>query len=133
MTGRARHRAIGRRALLRLGGGAALAILGAGSPAWAKDAPPKVFQVRIKSRKVVAPEGPIRVKRGDVVELRWTTDEQVEVHLHGYDQELTVRPGKTAKMIVRARVAGRFPITSHGWGNRGHGHGALTYLEVHPR
>ncbi|MDH3242582.1 MAG: hypothetical protein OEO83_18155 [Alphaproteobacteria bacterium] len=124
---------IGRREVLRLAGGAALTVFGATAPARAKDAPPKVFQVLIKNRKVVAPAGPIRVARGDAVELRWATDERVELHLHGYDMKLTVHPGKPAKMVVRARVAGRFPITSHGWGSHGHGHDALAYLEVHPR
>jgi hypothetical protein len=133
MTGNSPHHAIGRRALLRLGGACVLAATGAGTPAFAADAPPKVFQVRIKGRKVVAPTGAIRVARGDVVEMRWETDEQVEIHLHGYDRKLTVRPGRPAKLTIRARVAGRFPITSHGWGSHGHGHDALTYLEVHPR
>jgi FtsP/CotA-like multicopper oxidase with cupredoxin domain len=127
------HRALGRRDLLRLTGICALALAGAGAPAWGKSVPPKVFQVRIENRKVIEPAGPIRVKRGDMVELRWTTDEQVEIHLHGYDRKLTVLPGKPAKMVIQARTAGRFPITSHGWGSHGHGHEALTYLEVHPR
>jgi hypothetical protein len=127
------HRVIARREFLRRGGGCVLAVAAAGAPAWAETAAPKVFEVRIKNRKVVAPEGAIRVKRGDVVELRWTTDERVEIHLHGYDKKLTVDPDKPAKLVIRAGIAGRFPITSHGWGSQGHGHDALTYLEVHPR
>jgi hypothetical protein len=126
------NRAIARRQFLRWVGACVL-VAAAGTTARAETAAPKVFEVRIKNRKVVAPEGAIRVKRGDVVELRWTTDERVEIHLHGYDKELTVAPGKPAKLVIRARIAGRFPITSHGWGSQGHGHDALTYLEVHPR
>ncbi len=106
-------------------------------PALAAEEMSKVIDVRIEGRRVAAPQGPIRVKRGDIVELRWQTDEAVRLHLHGYDVELTVKPGRAAKMVIRARVAGRFPITSHGWGVRGHGqgngHDALTYLEVLPR
>jgi hypothetical protein len=36
-------------------------------------------------------------------------------------------------MVIEAYATGRFPITSHGWGEGGHGHDALTYLEVYPR
>lgn len=123
---------LGRRATIRLAA-AALAAAGLGLPALAAEEMSKVIAVRIEGRRVVAPEGPIRVKRGDVVELRWRTDEAVRLHLHGYDVELALEPGRAAKMVIRARVAGRFPITSHGWGADGHGHDALTYLEVHPR
>ncbi|HSR56061.1 MAG TPA: hypothetical protein VLN73_07450, partial [Alphaproteobacteria bacterium] len=77
--------------------------------------------------------GAIRVARGEDVELIWSSDERVRLHLHGYDIELEVPAGKPTRMVVNARVAGRFPITSHGWGSHGHGHDALTYLEVHPR
>ena len=99
----------------------------------AQKAKRRAIEVRIKNRRVISPKGAIRVSQNDVVELRWTTDAQVRLHLHGYDRKLEVRAGETGKMIIRARVAGRFPITSHGWGARGHGHHALTYLEVYPR
>jgi len=99
----------------------------------AQDGPRQVIEARIEKRKVVAPTGAIRVTEGDVVELRWTSDEAVELHLHGYDVELQVRPGEPATMVIEAHATGRFPITSHGWGAGGHGHDALTYLEVYPR
>ena len=91
-----------------------------------------LIEVRIENRKVVAPKEAIRVTEGDVVELRWTSDEPVELHLHGYDLETRVRPDGPAAMVIEAYATGRFPITSHGWGDGGHGHDALTYLEVYP-
>ena len=102
-------------------------------PTHAQESERRVVNVRIKGRRVIAPKGPIRVAQYDVVELRWVSNERTQLHLHGYDIKLEVRPGETAKMIVRAGIAGRFPITSHGWGEHGHGHNALTYLEVYPR
>lgn len=99
----------------------------------AQDNPRHVLEARIAHRQVVAPEGAIRITEGDVLELRWMSDEVVELHLHGYDIELRVRPGEPATMVIEADVTGRFPITSHGWGDGGHGHDALTYLEVYPR
>ena len=99
----------------------------------AQDSTPRVIDVRIENRKVVAPSATVRVTEGDVVELHWTSDEPVELHLHGYDLEVHVRPDAPATMVVEAFATGRFPITSHGWGAGGHGHDALTYLEVYPR
>jgi FtsP/CotA-like multicopper oxidase with cupredoxin domain len=92
----------------------------------------QVIEVRIENRKVVAPEESIRVTQGNVVELRWTSDEAVELHLHGYDVKIHLRPNEPASMVVEAHASGRFPINSHGWGGGGHGDEALTYLEVYP-
>ena len=103
--------------------------------AHAQDAKRRIIDLRIKNRRVVVPKGVVRVSQNDVVELRWTSDERVRLHLHGYDRKLEVHPGETAKMVIKVRVAGRFPITSHGWSTHGggNGHHALTYLEVYPR
>jgi hypothetical protein len=97
------------------------------------DRKPRVIDVRIEKRKVVSPKGAIRVTQRDVVELRFSTDETVKLHLHGYDKELEVAPGKPAVLSITAHATGRFPISSHGWGHHGHGHHALTYLEVYPK
>ncbi len=99
----------------------------------AQDAPQRVIEVRIENREVVAPGEAIRITEGDVIKLVWTSDEATELHLHGYELEIQVRPDKPATMVVEAYATGRFPITSHGWGEGDHGHDALTYLEVYPR
>ncbi len=99
----------------------------------AQKASQQEVEVRIENRQVVAPRGPIRVTEGDVVELVWASDEAAKLHLHGYDLEIQVRPDEPAVMVVEAYATGRFPITSHGWGEGGRGHDALTYLEVYPR
>lgn len=94
----------------------------------------KSFDLAIKDRRVGTASPTIRVAQGDRVELRWTTDEPAQLHLHGYNVETHVTPDKTVVMAFEARVAGRFPITSHSFGAKvGHGHGALAYIEVHPR
>ena len=96
----------------------------------AQEGPRRVIEARIENRKMVAPSEAIRITEGDVIELRWTSDEAVDLHLHGYDVELHVRPDEPAAMVIEAYATGRFPITSHGWGE---GHDTLTYLEVYPR
>jgi hypothetical protein len=72
----------------------------------------------------------VRVKRGEQVALRWSSDRPVKLHLHGYDIERTVAPQAPAVMSFTAHLAGRFPVSEHGRGGR-HGR-AILYLEVHP-
>ena len=99
----------------------------------AQETSKRVIEARIENREVVAPGKAIRITEGDVVQLVWTSDEAIELHLHGYDLEIHVRPNEPATMIIEAHATGRFPVTSHGWGDGGHVQDALTYLEVHPR
>ena len=88
---------------------------------------------KIKGNKKV-----VRVKQGDEVKLNLMADKTTEVHLHGYDIEKTVSPGRVTVMSFQARVAGRFPVTEHGSHSHGkkksggHGEKVLFYLEVHP-
>ncbi len=114
-----------------LAAGAAVALLGAARVARADN---KIIDVVIEARKVVG-DNVARVTQGDAVTLRWSTDEAVSVHLHGYDLELAIAPGAPTEMNLEAFATGRFPVTSHGFG--GHGHDdmetVLLYLEVHPR
>lgn len=99
----------------------------------AQDAPKRTIEVRIENREVVAPGDAIRITEGDMIELVWTSDEAAELHIHGYDLEIQVRPDEPVSVVFEAFATGRFPITSHGWGEGGHSHDALTYLEVYPR
>lgn len=102
-------------------------------PAPAQDGGKRTIEVLIEGRRVAADMQTIRITEGETVELRWISDEAVELHLHGYDLKAELRPGEPTVMTVEAYAAGRFPITSHGWGDGGHGHDAMTYLEIYPR
>jgi hypothetical protein len=94
------------------------------------------FDLELKAAEVAPQWRTLRVKQGDAVELRWTSDRPLRLHLHGYDIELRVRPGEPAVMAFKAAEAGRFGLTTvrEGDGNtRGHQHGGrVLYLEVHP-
>lgn len=125
---------VSRRAGLRYAGVLALAAAGwlfDPRPAWAQTGEIRSFALDIQHGKVPAALRTIRVTEGDRVELRWTADEAVELHLHGYDIKLDLKPGTPASMAFEAHTAGRFPVGIHGSG--GHGHGNFVYLEVHPR
>jgi hypothetical protein len=77
----------------------------------------------------------IRVKRNDVVRLKWSTDSAMSVHLHGYDIEAQLKPGVVTEMTFTARAAGRFTIEPHirTSPSGGHAHGdVLVTIEVLP-
>jgi FtsP/CotA-like multicopper oxidase with cupredoxin domain len=90
----------------------------------------KAFELAIAKGRVDAAQETVRVKKGDKVELRWTSDRRIALHLHGYDIEATVTPEAPAVMSFQARIAGRFPVSEHGHGSRHER--ALLYLEVLP-
>lgn len=89
------------------------------------------FEMAVADVKIS--DNTVRVKQGDVVELVWTGDARVGLHLHGYDIEAEIVPGSRTVMRFVASVAGRFPVALHGQGGGGHGHRALAYLDVYPR
>jgi FtsP/CotA-like multicopper oxidase with cupredoxin domain len=90
----------------------------------------KAFELAIARGRVNAAQDTVRVKKGDKVELRWTSDRRIALHLHGYDIETTVTPEAPAVMSFQARIAGRFPVSEHGHGSQHER--PLLYLDVHP-
>lgn len=50
-------------------------------------AEPLIFELAIRSGELPGDRRVVRVRQGDDVMLRWTTDKPVTVHLHGYDVE----------------------------------------------
>jgi FtsP/CotA-like multicopper oxidase with cupredoxin domain len=99
--------------------------------AWAAAAEPRVFELSIRGGELAEPTRVMRVRQGDDVTLRWTTDRPLTVHLHGYDLEQKLAPGKPVSMRLTARATGRFPIEVHAHGPGGDR--TIGYLEVHPR
>ena len=103
-------------------------------------APTRVIDLRVMGRRLE--EGPrtIRLVQGERALLRWSTDEGVLLHLHGYDLEVALEPGVRTAMPFEAHLVGRFPISAHRFGPAtgkaaaaNHRHEpALLYLEVHP-
>jgi hypothetical protein len=94
------------------------------------------FDLKIEKGKVPQSMRLIRVKQGDAVKLRWTTDRTIILHLHGYDIEKKVEPGAVAEMAFEARATGRFSVEEHKPNAKdGHSHGEapLVRIEVRPR
>jgi hypothetical protein len=116
--------------------------LGAGNlalVAWPRGASPQeelpaeqVFDLRIEGGELADGARSLRVTQGDSVRLRWTTDAPVILHLHGYDVEQEVAPGKVTEMHLEAHATGRFPLEVHA-SDPAHHEAPLLVLEVYPR
>jgi outer membrane lipoprotein SlyB len=75
------------------------------------------------------PQGGIarpKVKKGDRVVIVVRTDAGEEVHMHGYDIERTVTPGKPVRLPFTATIPGRFEVELH------HPDALLAVVEVRP-
>ncbi len=55
----------------------------------------------------------ISVHEGDRVTLNITAERPVEIHVHGYDLEEEVEPGKDTEILFEAELTGRFPMEDH--------------------
>jgi hypothetical protein len=91
----------------------------------------RAFELAVRDGKLPADQRVVRVRQGDEVTLRWTTDKALAIHLHGYDIEMPLSPAAPVEMRFTARASGRFPVEIHAHG-RG-GHRVLAHVEVHPR
>src|SRR5262249_23701440 len=93
------------------------------------------FELRIERGQLPVNMRLIRVKQGDVLKLRWSSDRSLVLHLHGYDIERKIEPGVVTEMTFTARATGRFPVQEHQAASGGsHTHGApIVQVEVLPR
>ncbi len=112
----------------------ALLLITAGAPALAAEL---TFDIKIERGRVPDAMRLIRVNEGDVVKLRWTSDQPLVLHLHGYDIEKRVAAGAITELTFTAYATGRFPIHVHAQGGGAGGHAQedapLATIEVYPR
>jgi hypothetical protein len=107
----------------------ALTALSLSTGAPAQSAEVRRFDLLVEGGTLTGSDKTIRITQGDRVELRWASDQPLEIHMHGYDLEITVGPGAPATMDFDAHATGRFPFEGH----IGHKNRVLLYLEVYPR
>ena len=130
---------LSRRDYLRSKGGLVItAILALFSPqtVGAQQAQRRTFFLAISQGQVAANNRTIKVLEGDLVELQWTADEKLTLHLHGYDVTLELMAGEPGTMGFTAHAAGRYPVAIHrstGHKKGGHHKSAVLHVEVHPR
>ena len=71
----------------------------------------RTFDVAIKDGEMSPDE--ISVSKGDTVTLRVASDKPTELHVHGYDVEQEVEPGRETEIDFEADLTGRFEIEDH--------------------
>lgn len=100
------------------------------TPAPAENPAPIVYTITLSNGHRT--DGPtlISATQGDEIIIDFTSDTRAELHLHGYDIELQLIPGKTARLQFTATHAGRFEYELHG---HSAGHNALGAIEVLPK
>jgi len=95
------------------------------------------FDIKVERGRVPDTMRLIRVNEGDIVKLRWTSDQPLILHLHGYDIEKRIAAGAVTVLAFTAYATGRFPIHVHAQGTAvgGHAHedAPLAIIEVYPR
>jgi FtsP/CotA-like multicopper oxidase with cupredoxin domain len=94
------------------------------------------FNLEIQDGHLTRPDKTIRVHKNDTVQLNWTTDMAMTIHLHGYDLEQQLLPAVNSTLSFSAYATGRYPVevhADHGTSDSHGGHDALLYLEVLPR
>ena len=92
-------------------------------------AEPRLFDLALKDGRLPENQRLVRVRQGDEVTLKWTTDKPFTLHLHGYDLEVRLVPQAPIELRFTARATGRFPLEIHGPGTER----TVGHLEVHPR
>lgn len=74
-------------------------------------APPE--QLVMKNGSIQGGVRSIKAKKNDRVRITVTSDRADEIHLHGYNIEKEVAPGKPVKFDFKANIEGIFEIESH--------------------
>ncbi|GGQ14412.1 hypothetical protein BKA00_001962 [Actinomadura coerulea] len=88
-----------------------------GAPA--ASGPPAVrIAVTVTGGKARTAQRRVKVPRGAAVEITVTGDTADEFHLHGYDRELRLRPGRAATLRFTADTPGVFEAELHHSGAR---------------
>lgn len=75
-----------------------------------------IINLPIANRATTLTRDDLRVSQGDTVRLAFQSDEDGEVHLHGYDLTAAVSPGHPGELVFRAETAGAFALNFHVFG-----------------
>ena len=74
---------------------------------------PSLTRIRIAKGTVVGGARSIKLEKGARATIVVVADAPDELHLHGYDIEKRVRPGRPARFSFEARQEGVFELESH--------------------
>ena len=86
---------------------------GTGTDATPAPAQPQATKIDIRGGNLVGEPAEIHAKNGDTVVIVVSADAPDDIHLHGYDIEKKVEPGKPVTFRFKANLEGEFEIESH--------------------
>lgn len=69
--------------------------------------------MRVTGRTVTPPPGRVRVEKGQLVHIQVTGDQADTIHVHGYDLEAELAPGRPATLSFTADQTGLFDVETH--------------------
>jgi plastocyanin len=72
-----------------------------------------MVNVTVANGKVNPSGSSIKVKAGQTVLITAVSDAADELHIHGYDKELELAPGKPASVKFTANMKGTFEVETH--------------------
>ena len=78
-----------------------------------KDQADVVVNVTVANGKVSPSGASIKVAAGQSVLITAISDADEELHIHGYDKELELTPGKSASVKFTADMKGTFEVETH--------------------
>lgn len=99
----------------------------AAKPAAPVAAEPRTLEWRVQNGRVQQAPASLAVQQGELLRLSITSDRADQLHLHGYDRALALKPGVPAVLELTADHSGRFDLELH------HSGLELGALEVQPR
>jgi len=87
----------------------------------------RVFELGLKDGRLVSGPAVLQVKAGDRVTLKIASNNSDELHVHGYDLRLRIKPEEVVTLDFTANRTGRFGLELH------RAHAELGALEVYPQ
>lgn len=87
---------------------------------------PTYQRVAVRDGGPVGEVQTVSLKSGETVRLAFRSDAVGEVHIHGYDRYVDLKPGRTVRTSFPAKLEGIFEVEEHGSGE------VLARLRVEP-
>jgi len=87
----------------------------------------RVFELGLKNGRLVSGPAVLQVKAGDRITLKIASNNSDELHVHGYDLRLRIKPEEVVNLDFTANRTGRFGLELH------RAHAELGALEVYPQ
>ena len=73
------------------------------------EATTRTYSLIVKDKQLASGPTQLTAKQGDTVVIKVSSDEDVELHLHGYDKHLDLEQGQTKELSFTADQTGHFP------------------------